>query len=194
MSVRYSCPAISRQFRSALHDERNLELATGEADGEIVDRVLSARKPVGFAEARDARTAVAWALRAIDRDLPCSYARTPMEGVKLWTVKLTLPARPRSARWSTFPPRSATIALGSVRSVSCWRTSSGTWRISRPCRCRSFDRLRGGRDWRCCFRGARPCWGESAYCGLLLGYPLEATAALIASEQGIPGFSYDRET
>jgi hypothetical protein len=41
--------------------------------------------------------------------------------------------------------------------------------------------------------GSRPSPGEWAHCGLLLGYPLEATAALIASEQGLPGFSYDRE-
>jgi len=41
--------------------------------------------------------------------------------------------------------------------------------------------------------GSSPSPGEWAHCGLLLGYPLDATAALIAVKEGIPGFSYESE-
>ena len=189
MSVRYSCPAIPRQFRSTLHDERNLELATGEADGEIVDRVLSARKPVGFAEARDAHTAVAWALRAIDRDLPCSYAPTPMEGVKLWTVSLAASPSPVGEMVDVPAAISDYRAwLGSERELLADIERHLAHLATVPLS--SFIDFEAVEIWAF---GSQPSPGEWAHCGLLLGYPLEATAALIAAEQGIPGFSYDRE-
>ena len=189
MSVRYSCPAITRQFQSGMHDERNLELGTGEADGEIVERVLSARKPVGFVEADNAHAAVAWALRAIDRDLPCSYAPTRTEGVDLWVVSLAAGSSPVGELVDVPAAISDYRAwFGSERELLADIERHLTHLATVPLS--SFIYVEAVEIWEF---GSPPSPGEWAHCGLLLGYPLDATAALIAVKEGIPGFSYESE-
>ena len=189
MSIRYGCPTIPRRFRSMMHEERNLELGTGEADGEIVERVLSARKPVGFVEADNAHAAVAWALRAIDRDLPCSYTPNRMEGVDLWAVSLAASSFPVGELFDVPAAISDYRAwFGSERELMADIERRLTHLATVPLS--SFIDFEAVEIWAF---GSPPSPGEWAHCGLLLGYPLEATAALIAVKEGIPGFSYETE-
>lgn len=196
--VTYSYPAIPRKFRSPFHAERNFEIMCGGGptateltnDEEIVNRVVAANKPIGFAVTESAEVADHWASAALEARLPFRYVPSLESDYANVSYNFRVAA--------------SQGLVGELFDVQAAITDYETWfgvgepfgSIRRHLEYVAGCPLSFGLDfaWVETWFEEIPEPGERARCGLLLGYPLEATAAWIGQAEGVDGFSYKATT
>lgn len=188
-TVEFFFPQIDPVFSSDLVNRRNLEISGGAPWEWLVGRVVDRLKPVCFVDSADAdlmRDAAATALAggcgvqfqphhfAEDswndaRDHFFVSAAVPGVIADLFDLDALL------ADYHSYLAEAAHDAVEDIeREIS---------RISRRSPCDFLDFGKVEVSW----IGGRRTPGELARCGLLLGYPVETTAALICGDLGLPG-------
>lgn len=166
----YVYPRIHVRFRSPLVNQRNLQLAGDDGWEALLDRVLKHRKPVAFLDSTDSTDLVVAVQRAMEARCPVQWS----EGF----CSVGVPGRVRSqfdlealiADYRELTAEAGTRVGGEI--------AAELYRI-------------GYREFAGClnFEDVETDFTPAGYarCGLLLGYPVETTAAMMGRLLGING-------
>lgn len=188
-TVEFFFPHINPTFSSPLVNARNLEISGGAPWQWLISRVVNSLKPVGFVDGADeaemkkaAKTALAAACGA--QFLPHHFPEDEWnEGRDHFFVSAAVPGviNEMFDLDSLLADYHAYLTEAPREAIEDIEREIG--RISRRSPCDFLDFAKVEVSW----VGSRRRPGELARCGLLLGYPVETTAALICGDLGLRG-------